>query len=141
MNISLSTDNRYKNIYTVTEEVVIEVRAIDFYIFFFCVLQKTKTSEHSTKIGRVFLLCMCSFFSSFFPDVLRHHHLLLLLLPWLRLQQSASSSSSLLFYYARSLRSCHHHSLSHSFIHSFTSMHSSSHLAIRQRTEIINKVF
>jgi len=141
MNISLSTDNRYKNIYTVTEEVVIEVRAIDFYIFFFCVLQKTKTSEHNTKIGRVFFLCMCSFFLLFFPDVLRHHHLLLLLLLWLRLQQSASSSSSLLSYYARSLRSCHHHSLSHSFIHSFTSMHSSSHLAIRQRTEIINKVF
>jgi hypothetical protein len=47
------------------EAAVIEVRAIDFY-FFFCVLQKTKTSEHNTKIGRVSFLCMCVLFFLFF---------------------------------------------------------------------------
>ncbi len=137
----LSTDNGQNNkfvmnIYIVTERSSSHRIARNRFLSLFLCPPKNKDQRAQHKNRSRFLLvyvCVCSFFFFFFSGVLRH------LLLWLRLQQSASSSpsSSRLPYYTRSLRSCRHH---HSFIHSFTSVHSSSHLAIRQRTEIINKV-
>jgi hypothetical protein len=106
--------------YIVAKAVVIEVYAID--LFFFCVLQTTKTSEHNTKIGCTSFLCvyMCVLFFFFFS--------------WCSSTSSSSSSSastsasasscsSLFYYHARSLCFCyyyHHHKFTQSFIHSFT---------------------
>jgi len=127
--------------YIVAKAVVIEVYAIDLF-FFVSSKQQRPASTTQKSVALPSCACICVFFFfSFSPDVRRlHHHLLLRLRLRHQLLLVLLYSTTTLDLCVSAPTTITTNSLSHSFIHSLTTVYSSSHRAINQRTKIINKI-